>query len=61
MKPEKVRKYKGYSIRNLIHPNGRKMLLAIPLEAKCLVVFMDGMKEKVALKDIKLYIDSVKK
>jgi len=56
---EKIIKYKGYSIRNWIHPSGRKMLVAIPLKAKCFVCFMDyGTTEKIALKDIKLFINA---
>lgn len=54
-KKEIIKKYKGYSIRNWIHPISGKVLIAIPLEAKCFVVSVKH--EKDPLKTIKLFID----
>lgn len=54
-------KYRGYGIRKWVHfPSGRKMLVAIPLKAKCFFAFIDG-TEGGALKDLKIYLDLANK
>jgi hypothetical protein len=61
-KKEFIKRYKGYVIREwIVLPLKRKALIAIPSEASCYIVFMDDdVSKKVALKDIKLYIDATK-
>ena len=58
---ESGEQYKGYSIRKW--PAGKEVLIAIPqkLEIECFYAIIDeDLDEKIALKDIKLYIRAIR-